>query len=387
LIRVSDTSTTGGLKSVGRSAGWAVYLAMSWTWCIGMFLPVLLMRELGFGGVIVFAIPNILGAAAMGWVIRDREESQRIIGENREAFIWYSLITIAYHTFFAAWMIRRLAGPNAGPAAAAVFFIFWAILHWKKGGQYLAPLIALAVSVAVMSWGFWRGDLPNPAHPVGGMRLEPIDNLWLAPVWTFGFLCCPFLDLTFHAARQALSRGEARAAFGVGLGLIFPLMLAMSVAYSGWFIAFEPARYPQVAIILAVHLLVQSCLTVAMHARQISPNVRRTAFSHFLAFGLILLISVGLGVWDRGQFSYNGIGLGEMVYRGFLGFYGLVFPAYVWLRMRRPRRSMLRVWVVIAVAAPLYWLGFADERMIFMVPGVLIVVLSKFLPESQAITG
>jgi len=34
-------------------------------------LPVLIMRELGFVGVITFAVPNIVGAAAMGMALRD----------------------------------------------------------------------------------------------------------------------------------------------------------------------------------------------------------------------------------------------------------------------------------------------------------------------------
>lgn len=29
---------------------WALFLASSWTWCIGMFLPVLLMRDAGWMG-------------------------------------------------------------------------------------------------------------------------------------------------------------------------------------------------------------------------------------------------------------------------------------------------------------------------------------------------
>jgi hypothetical protein len=357
---------------------------MSWTWCIGMFLPVLIMRELGFTGVIAFAVPNIVGAVAMGWVLRSADQSRRMVGENREATVWFSLITIIYHTFFAAWIIRRIAGPEAGPAAAAIFFVFWAILHWKNGGQFLAPIIALAISIAVMAWGFWRGDLPDLAHPVGGMRLDPINNLWLAPTWILGFLCCPYLDLTFHAARQALSPNESRAAFTIGFCVIFPLMLAMTVAYSGWFIAFDPGRYPQVAMILWVHLLVQSCLTVAMHVRQIRPHHRRPNFGHFLLFGILLLVAVGLGAWQRSEFTYDEISPGEFVYRAFLGFYGLIFPAYVWLRMLRPRRSSLRVVVVIVIAAPMYCLGFMQEQLIYLAPGVLIVVLSKFLPDARA---
>jgi hypothetical protein len=388
LIRVSETHSNA-LPNLGRSqgqalavAGWGIYLAMSWTWCIGMFLPVLIMRELGIGGVITFAIPNVVGAAAMGWVIRDAGQSRRIIGEHRPALVWYSLMTIVYHAFFAAWMIRRIAGPNAGAAVAAAFLIFWLILQWKNGGQFLAALLALAVSLTAIAWGIRRGDLPYLAQPVEGARLDLINNLWLGPAWTFGFLCCPYLDLTFHAARQALSRTQARAAFTFGFGLVFPVMLAITVGYSGWLaVGFDRARYPQLALILSAHLIVQSCLTVALHVRQISLVQQRASIWQFLAFMTILILAILLGVWDRSQFRYNGIALGEIIYRAFLGFYGLAFPAYVWLRMCPRYRSLLRVGTVILIAAPLYWLGFADERMGFIVPGVLIVVLAKFLPD------
>ncbi|MGA2439416.1 MAG: hypothetical protein ABSH08_00530 [Tepidisphaeraceae bacterium] len=386
MTETDSTALTSAGHSEGHAlavAGWAIYLAMSWTWCIGMFLPVLLMRELGIGGVITFAIPNIVGAAAMGWVIRDANQSRRIIGEHRPALVWYSLITIVYHAFFAAWLIRRIAGPNAGAAVAATFLVFWLILHWKNGGQFLAASLALAVSLAAIAWGFWRGDLPYLAHPVEAARLDPINNLWLTPAWMLGFLCCPYLDLTFHAARQALSRTPARAAFTFGFAIIFPLMLAITVAYSGWLaVGFDRARYPQLALILCAHLIVQSCLTVALHVRQIPRVQQRASIRQFLAFMTILILAVLLGVLDRPQFRYNGLDLGEIIYRVFLGFYGLVFPVYVWLRMCQPRRSLLRVGTVILIAAPLYWLAFADERMGFIVPGVLIVVLAKFLPDA-----
>jgi hypothetical protein len=367
-----------------RAAAWAVYLAMSWTWCIGMYLPVLLMRQLGLGGVITFAIPNVLGAAAMGWAIRDAGQSRQIIGRHRSAFVWFSLITIVYHAFFAAWLIRRIAGPNAGIAVAAAFLIFWLILRWENGGQFLAALLAVAVSLAAIAWGIQRGDLPYLAQPVEGQRLDPINNLWLAPAWTLGFFCCPYLDLTFHAARQALSPTMARAAFTFGFAIIFPVMLAMTVGYSGWLaIGFDRARYPQLALLLSAHLIVQSCLTVALHARQIPRVQQRASIWQFLAFMAILILAVLLGVWDRWPFRYNGMAFGEIIYRAFLGFYGLIFPAYVWLRMCPPQRSPLRVATVILIAAPLYWLGFADERMAFLVPGVLIVLLAKFLPDGD----
>jgi hypothetical protein len=361
---------------------WAVYLAVSWTWCIGMFFPVLIMRELGFTGVIVFALPNILGAAAMGWIIRTAARSCEIVADHRAACIWFSLVTIIYHAFFAAWIIRKLAGPAAGFEIIAAFLFFWAILKWRAGGEFLAVLLALAVTAAVMAWGFQRGDLPYLAHPVEGTRLPPIDNLFLAPAWIFGFLCCPYLDLTFHAARQALSRTQARVAFTLSFAGIFPLMLLLTVAYSGWLaIGFDRIKYPQLALILSAHFIVQSCVTCALHAEQIARVENRLNFRRFLAFSVLLIVAVLFGILDRPDFTYNGFPLGEIVYRAFMGFYGLFAPAYVWLRLIRPKRSILRVWAVVIIAAPMYWLGFADERMPFILPGILIIIASKFLPE------
>src|SRR3974377_2421065 len=89
--------------------GWATFLGVSWTWCIGMFLPVLLVRDYGIWGWIVFAIPNVLGAPPMGWVIRSRETSLEIVAAHREACQLFSAVTIAFHLFFALSVIAPLA--------------------------------------------------------------------------------------------------------------------------------------------------------------------------------------------------------------------------------------------------------------------------------------
>src|SRR5205814_8241141 len=80
--------------------GWAIYLGMSWTWCIGMFLPVLIMREYGIAGWFVFAIPNVLGAAAMGWILKDSTRSYSVALAHEHATAAFSLLTIAFHAFF-----------------------------------------------------------------------------------------------------------------------------------------------------------------------------------------------------------------------------------------------------------------------------------------------
>jgi hypothetical protein len=385
---VDETNSISSSCSAGRTLGWANYLAMSWTWCIGMYLPVLIMRELGIWGVVTFAIPNMVGAAAIGWFVRDSQQSGRIVGQNRAACTWYSLITIVFHGYFAAWLIRQIAGPNAGAALAGGLLLLWAILQWRRGGEFLAAGLTLALSAAAMAWGFYRGELPYLAQPLPGAGLPMVNNVWLAPAWTLGFLCCPWLDLTFHNARQMMQPAQARAAFSLGFCAIFPLMLLITIAYSGWLVAaFDRSRYPQLAIILGAHLIGQSCLTVSLHAQQVLKIEPKIRLRRFLAFSALLIFAVGLGILIQDRGTFNGIAMGELIYRTFLGFYGFVFPAYVWLRMLRPRRSMLRVIVVIVIAAPLYWLAFGQEQMIFAAVGAAVIVLAKFLPETQATAG
>src|SRR5438045_2624614 len=79
---------------------WAIYLAMSWTWCIGMFLLVLLVREYGSWGWVIFAIPNVLGAATMGWILRDARDSERFAAAHRHALTTFSFVIVSFQIFF-----------------------------------------------------------------------------------------------------------------------------------------------------------------------------------------------------------------------------------------------------------------------------------------------
>jgi len=364
-----------------RTIGWSFFLAMSWTWCIGMYLPVLLLRDAGWAGFAVFAIPNVVGAAAMGWMLRDAQQSRELVANHESACIWFSLVTIVFHAFFAAWIIRRIVGPSAGVMVGAAFAIFWLILQWERGGKFLAAVLVLAVSVFAFAWGCARGEIPYVAQPLGfsPTTLSPGGALWLAPACLFGFLLCPYLDLTFHAARQGTTAPQARAAFTAGFCLIFPLMILFSAAYSGPLVLFLARRiYPQLAAIVAVHLIAHSGFVAAAHARQLADRASRITLGRIVIFGAAVAAAVALGVWDRG-YSYRGLRLGEIVYRCFLGFYALVFPAYVWLRVVPRRRSGLRLALAVLAAAPMFWLGFVERLGVWLLPGVLIPVAAKWI--------
>ncbi len=387
LIRHSS-SEIRPFASGARSISWGIFLAISWTWCIGMFLPVILLRDFGWAGFWVFAIPNCLGAAAMGWVLRSPDSSRELVRRHEAACVAFSFVTIAFHAFFAAWLIRDLCGSPTGLYLAAAFVAFWLMMQWRGSGKFLAAGLALVISLAVIAWGIRRGDLPYVAEPIphSPFSLPRIDALWLAPVCAFGFLLCPYLDLTFHAARQGTEGYESPAAFTIGFCVIFPVMLLCTIAYSGRLVAgLDPVIYPQLAIILSIHFIVQSGFTVAAHARQLAARVSRISMRTFMLFALAIIAAVFLGILSQNR-QYHALSAGEVIYRAFLGFYGLVFPAYVWLAVVRPQKSMRRVLFAVAAAMPLFWLGFIEQRMIWLVPGVLIPILSKwsFMPRRPA---
>jgi hypothetical protein len=79
---------------------------------------------------------------------------------------------------------------------------------------------------------------------------------------------------------------------------------------------------------------------------------------------------------------------GQVYYRIFMSFYGLLFPAYVWLCMvplpGRPapgatRRSLAVLALAVAVAAPMYWVGFLMDRWSWILVGVGVLLAARAL--------
>ena len=380
---------------LGRSLAWAVYLGVSWTWCIGMFLPILLLRDFGINGFLAFAIPNVLGAAAMGWVLKRSADSDAIVDRHKGMCVVFSLVTIAFHAFFAAWIIRDVAGPVSGLAVAGGVWIFWILCQLGLTTTLLSAILALLISLAVLAVGFAHGDLPFVAQAVAPNRLPPIDLLPLAIVCAFGFLFCPYLDLTFHAARRDLGKNESRLAFSVGFGVVFFSMIIATLCYSLWIAQtfaqldgnspaliltrFDRVNDSRIALILAIHFIVQSSFTVAVHGSQILKRTRGFTLipASLFIFGSIAAIWLGL---LGNSATYHGLGLGEVVYRCFLGFYGLLFPAYVWLQIVPPRRSNQLFAAAVIFATPMMWLAFVERQYLWTIPAVAICLLAKLIP-------
>ena len=344
-----------------------------------MYLPIVLVRDFGAAGWWAFAVPNVIGAAAMGWVLtagregKSPDRSRVITRDHSLACVVFSMVTIAFHAFFLPW---KFGWPGMIAIAPALVL---ALSVKKDVDACVAALLTWLVSAGALVYLASRGDLA----PMNFVQFhgDGWSALSLAAPCVFGFLLCPYLDLTFHRARQSLTtNAQARLAFTLGFGVLFLLMIIATPLY-GSLLASLASTTLYAAVALIVHVSMQAALTVALHARAIQTSHRSISMTAlaiaigFAAYGGLL------GLEKFGFTHYAGLQTGEVIYRLFMSFYGLVAPAYVLLVMTRgtPLRTNLIVCLVaILVALPFYWVGFIERQMVWVVPGVLVVVLARF---------
>lgn len=376
---------------------WAMFLGASWTWVIGMFLPVLLVRDHGLWGWVAFAVPNVVGAAAMGWTLRDAEASEQFVRRHAGACYAFSLVTIAYHVFFAMWMVQRLCpfGLSFGGLIALVLFLIVSLLPARNELRWAGAIAVLGIS-AIAWWMLQRQgvlEVPSvqPARDVGLGGTGSLGALWLVPAFVGGFGLCPYLDLTFHRARQHTSPAGGRFAFGVGFGVVFCSMIFFTLMYARWLAPVVDGLDVNelTSTILAVHLIAQSAFTVAVHVRELPGRAEfvdpRGARASRMMFSFVLIGAALVGGFASRPHQILGHDYGEAVYWCFLGFYGLVFPGYLWIHgfpgrdfgSRPTQRSLIVLMVMVAIAFPAYWMGFVEGRSMWLIPGFSVLIASR----------
>jgi hypothetical protein len=262
-----------------------------------------------------------------------------------------------------------------GVLAVVAFFIA------ARAGHRWSFAVATFVFVA-SAWLFFLGWVDHQL-PYGRLArpLSPLRDLFfIAPVCAFGFALCPYLDLTFHRARQQLSPVGARFAFSVGFGVFFAAMILMTLAYSGALRQYEHLIDMRgiptfIAGLIGCHMLIQAAQTVALHAREVEPRAATGA----ILFSVVVTFAMACAGLFVGRQAY----VGESIYRLFMGFYSLLFPAYVWLCMigspaRSPsKRAVIVFLAAVVIASPMFWLGFIDGRMVWLLPGLAVVLLAR----------
>lgn len=372
------------------------YLACSWTWCIGMFLPALLLRDMGWVGFLIFALPNVIGAAAMGWVIQSRADSVRFVDSHPNAIWWFSAITIAFHLFWMLWISTfiQMAFQIPNPAilvGLGIAILFALILNWNhRRGR--TPQVALAL--LTFSLGVWVATIcmPEPKDANALFLASPPQSmapLWMLPVMLFGFLLCPYLDITFHHARQQLdTKKNGRLGFTIGFVGFFSFMILLTTRYAGIITGtmdgacLAPIHSPWLATGILIHILCQWIFTVHVHLdrMQTLPGAKP---KQLLLLGIVLLSGL-IGFFAIRIPSYAGLTGGEIVYRLFMSAYGLIFPAYVLYRVVIKKKIRLTtLWTLIALASPLFWMGFIERQPGWLVPGMALLLIGAFIRRSK----
>lgn len=377
------TATTANQPA--RPLTWAMYLACSWTWCIGMFLPAILLRDLGLWSFVVFAVPNIVGAAALAWVMPTPESSRVLLREHKVAVWLFSSLTVAFQVYFASWVGTQLPQPwgyvmpallitaALAPGGLSRSFHVTSFITWALSTVGIIYVLATQGMPALST----RGSLPA-------------GELWpMAAVCTLGFLLCPYLDTTFHRARVEADR-SATTAFGLGFGWFFAAMILGTLVVSPLLLTIARSELISLRTPLVVFMLLctgwQLLYTVRVHAME---QRRGRVGGLRLGFALpAILVALATFFGPSLALAYADLRLGEVVYRSFMSLYGLAFPAYVlccmWpvsgadgLRVTRPTPGRLAFWFAAVVAAtPFYWLAFIERQTWWAIPGIAIVLMA-----------
>ena len=379
------TGTKRGLGVVGAAA----YLACSWTWCIGMWLPVLLAGDFGWLSWVVFALPNVIGATAVGFVLRTPEGAWRLAGEHRWAMVGFSVWTVLFHAAFLGWFLSTYTMPFADPVmvgfAVLALIVLFASLPLRAAGWAAVVVWLGSVGLGVAAWmTAGPGELAFALPPLDGTFGKGALAM-AAPVIAFGFLLCPFLDATLVGVRGSIADSrKARVAFAVGFGVLFLTMIAMTLGYAGRLIRFGSWSY----YILPGHVALQAAFTVGVHMRALGERgiIHMRSVSGFRGtvggralgprvvvwtVGLVgagyALAMLGLVMGKSGWMLRSGetaYSVSRLVYDSFLGGYALVFPAYVWTVVLGRRwfgyswRAALTGWgVSVVIGMPMMVLG------------------------------
>jgi hypothetical protein len=323
-----------------QTVGWGLYLASSWTWCIGMFLPILLIRWWGWPGFLAFAVPNVLGCTLFGYVLTP-QTSRAFVVRFRVWIAIFGAATIAYQTCF-------LLKAGVTSALLAALPVTLALLLAARRATERSDRTMMMVGAAawllscLLFVRFGTGALAN--LPTTG-SLPPVSLAWAAPFMAFGFLLCPYLDPTFHVALQ---RSPSRHCFAV-FAAAFTVMLLFTAAFSDAGLGPTPA--PGALLwgkpVFEWQWGLQAAFTVVAVAaamRSLEP-VSSLGGTRALLPGMILMACLTLG-WQFLSESMlppmaaalrpaSGPVPGEATYLRWLGLYGVLFPAMVLLGLRR----------------------------------------------------
>lgn len=404
----------------------ALFLASSWTWVIGMWFPYYLTRDFGWMAWVVFAVPNVIGAASVGLLLRPGtsrnpadwrpRSSVKLTTRHDVACMAFSVVTIAFQLYVVGFLFRThvSALPIAAPmvsistAVFAAMVILFALLPWWASwwAAGIVWLISIGCAFAASATsGAQPAFMLPPGQGIVSVTGDP-SGLWkLAPAIVFGFLMCPYLDLTINRVRQETDEPTGSIASVLGFGVFFLVMIGMTLGYAGKLIDSNT-----ISLYIVAHIAVQAAFTAGVHLRALgraggyhkfdlskpktadgSPTAVRHAKLRLFSFSFLFCFALFFGnaVLDLRE-PRAGYAASRFWYELIISAYGLVFPAYMYIcvvphitlrSVRQKPRVLLWAGTVI-VATPLFFLGFIGTdapRYGFVPVGVVVVLVAPYV--------
>jgi len=388
------------------TCGWGLYLASSWTWCIGMFLPILLLRWWGWPGFLCFAIPNAIGCALFGYVLTPAS-SRAFCERFAPALRCFAWITIAYQAWFVQWATNGVPTASGLAPLAAVIplgFLFF------PGGKRFWPIAGSLAFIASMVFFFMQGSTSLTHLPDHG-TLPPDRLLSATPFMAFGFLLCPYLDPTFHRALQQSPSKHCFAVFGLTflLALLFAAstfdqriatVSVTSFTWMQWILqttftmaamiavtapiareSWPDAPVQNVAAVWQRSMMSRLVWAICLPAMAVvlGPMLLQIVTIITKEFPLFMPASVLLPGGEVSAFS-----AGEATYLRWLGLYGVLFPGWLLLKLRG--RSTATIAITLLIAAALADIGVVGARTHLLSLALLVLGLAAFWPFQRVRT-
>lgn len=354
------------------SWAWGLWLAVSWTWCIALFLPVILAADSGPGSWAIMFVCNVAGAAAMPFVFRTTATSLDFIRRNLLACRVFSWVTLVCQSWFIGWASSRLSW--SAPAAIGLI----ALLAGAGRGRPVWIGASVVCWVSTIAAGLV--DLAKaPSGHLSSLLAEELSwhpaALYALPLVFTGFAASPWLDLTFHQALRA-SR-QPRRAFAIAFPVLFGTMLVVSLVWRDDLasLMLHPSGHAAAWLVPAlVAIILQLGFTAVLHARHLP-----RPWLAFLVAGAVVLLARAAGDTPMP----TGRSLNELLYRTSLGFYGVLVPCWIWAGHNAMRASTIVLAIIAVLLSAVPMLVDVSYRPLY--PAVLaVIVLTRFVPRRTA---
>ncbi|MGH1471661.1 MAG: hypothetical protein ACRBCS_10740 [Cellvibrionaceae bacterium] len=324
---------------------YSFYLACSWLWCIGAFFPLIILRDYGLGALISFTSFNVIGAAAFGFYFT-RRRREDFIQKHQLMLNVFSGTTALFQIFFVAWLSQLL-----GMHWLLPLMLFFALLFYI-GNQLVTLCSIILYFISLLFFIIFS----NSATIEWSHQLQPGWIHVVLPL-AIGFIFSPYLDLTFHRAFAQSDR--PKLTFTFGFGVFFLSLVCFVFAYSSELTklffdgqVLKKTLYPIVAFII-----LQTAFTLAVHGRE----YKRFNHSQDRPIKLWICLCIASLFFSLFMMKFDDLtipfildsNIGEIIYKCFLFFYGLVCPIYLLLYAHK------RLMVVTLIGiSPFYAIGF-----------------------------